>query len=121
MLVSNGDGTYIGGPLDMCIVLHDVETGRFHPAFFEEHPMPGPVLPSEDVEVVRLKSNMHHTEGFATKDEAVANMKDDLAKKIQLQPLNIVEKPIEWDGQLGVVLLATNPLRTKEISKIVIG
>ena len=114
MLIDNGDGTHTGGPLDMHLVLHDVTTDRFHPAFFEEHPMPGLVLPSEEVETIRLKSKMHHTEGFATKEEAIANMKDDLAQKIQLLPLNVVEEPVEWDGQVGIVLLATNPQRTKE-------
>lgn len=98
MLIAMNDGTYTGGPLDALMVLRNVETGRFHAAFFEEMPFPGPVIPVDRIEAVRLRSKMHHTEGAETFEQALVHL-DDLAKKIILPESNIFrDAPRDWDG-----------------------
>jgi hypothetical protein len=107
MLIDNGDGSYMTGPLDVLCILHDQTTGRFHPAFFEEAPFPGPRPDLEDLKVVRLKSKMHHTEGAATLEEAMPLL-DELAGRIRVRTTNIWRDPRPWDGQLAVVWLLAN-------------
>lgn len=107
MMIGNGDGTFTGGPLDVLLVLHDTKTGRFHPAFLEEKPMPGPVPEVADTHVVRLTSRMHHTEGFPTLEEGLKGLKE-LAEKIHLPPENTWEKPREWDGEYPITMLVDN-------------
>lgn len=34
MLLPNGDGTYTGGEQDIICILNDVNTGKYHAAFF---------------------------------------------------------------------------------------
>lgn len=108
MLIDNGDGTYIVGPLDVLCILRHAETGRFHAAFFEEMPMPGPVPPADEVEVIRLKSKMHHTEGSDTLEGAQEHL-GELAKQLYIDPMMILRDPQEWDGHEGVVTFMSNP------------
>ena len=49
-------------------MLHNITTGRFHPIVFFESPLPGEGKPT------RHKSKNHHTEGFATREEALAEV-----------------------------------------------
>lgn len=107
MLINNGDGTFTAGPLDVLCILHNVKKGRFHAAFFEESPFPGPVPDVDDVKVVRLKSKAHHTEGAETLEGALEHL-DDLAAQIQVPPENIWRKPRKWDGQIGIVWITDN-------------
>jgi hypothetical protein len=100
MLIDKGDGTYTGGPLDALVILRNVATGRFHAAFLEERPMPGPVKPVDEVEVVRLASKMHHTAGADTVDGAREHLRD-LALKIELPDGNVCEDPVDWDGRIA--------------------
>lgn len=44
------------------------DTGRFHPCYYRMAPLPG-----NTVEPMRYKSKGHHTEGFATLEEAQEN------------------------------------------------
>lgn len=105
MLMPDGD-KFIGGPLDvLCILQHE---GRFHPAFFEEAPFPGPVQEVAATPVVRLKSKMHHTSGFGTLAEAVQEIEAGSLSKITLPPENIVREPVQWDGSLGLVRVVRN-------------
>ena len=107
MLIKNGD-SYIGGPLDAIVVLHDVTKNTFHAAFFEEAPMPGPVGEVEAVPIVRLKSKMHRTEGAATLAEALEHL-DSLTNKIELPESNVArDKAIPWNGELGIIFIVRN-------------
>ena len=97
MLIGNEDGSNTAGPLDVLCILHDAEgSKRFHPAFIEERPMPGPIQPPKDMTFARMESKMHHTGGFATLEEAQASLRDDLSKRILCR--NVIYKPIPWDG-----------------------
>ena len=107
MIIDNGDGTYTAGPLDVWCVLRDMTTGRFHAAFFEEKPMPGPVPEVKDVTVVRLKSKLHHTEGAPDLAGALDHL-DEMVAKIQVPEENVWREPREWDGQQGIVWLERN-------------
>jgi hypothetical protein len=111
MLIANGDGSYTAGPLDALIILRHQETGRFHVAFFEEHPFPGPIRPVSEVGVVRLISNMHHTEGAASLPEAFPQ-RTEMLQKLHLAPTNIFDEVVEWDGHPGVVLFYPNWLKS---------
>jgi len=107
MLIENVDGTVTGGPLDVICILRDVTTERFHVAFFEEKPMPGPVPDVMSTPVVRLKSNMHHTEGAPDLDGAKLHLAEFRAK-LRVPDDNVSETPIPWDGQAGIVWLVPN-------------
>lgn len=110
MLIQENDGTYTGGPLDVLMLLHNVEAGTFHPAFFEEAPMPGAIPPAEEVPVVRLKSKFHHTQGAPTLEAALV-LFEELATKIVVRPENHIREPYPWNGEIGIVLLVPNWLR----------
>lgn len=114
MLISNGDDTFLAGPLDVICILNDETTGRFHPAFFEENPLPGPVVNVDQTSVVRLKSKMHHTVGFEKLEDAVKNVSDDLGAKIKVPVTNICLEPIMWDGHIGIVWICSNWLNSGE-------
>lgn len=107
MLLDNGDGTYMAGPLDVICILQDEDTGRFHAAFFEEHPLPGPVESVEETSTVRLFSRMHHTGGADTLEGAKAHFQQ-LRNTIQIEDANVSDEPISWDGQLGIVWMFPN-------------
>src|SRR3989344_3421913 len=107
MKIDNGDGTIIGGSLDVLCILHDVQKNRFHAAFFEEHPLPGPIMPMEETKVVRLKSNLHHTGGSDTLEGAREHLQE-LRSKIQLPDENLTGEPIPWEGELGIVWIVPN-------------
>lgn len=78
--------------------LHNVKTDRFHPIVFREAPLPG--LPGDDVPI-RHKSQGHHTRGFDTRNEAIAECEKILE---QLKPDSIgdpklsIERNLLWDG-----------------------
>lgn len=105
-MIENGDGTYTGGPLDVLIILKCGD--RYHPAFLEERMPPGPVVDVRDVDVVRLQSRMHHTTGFATLEEAQADLRNDLAKKLFVPVQNIQYDPIDWDGEIPLIVVVEN-------------
>lgn len=107
MLISNGDGTYTGGPLDVLCILHDETTGRYHAAFFEHKPMPGPRREVKDIEIVRLKSKGHHDEGAEDLDGANKHL-DEFATVIKVSDENVQREPIPWDGIIGIVRIVPN-------------
>lgn len=114
MLIANEDGTFTAGPLDVICILKDEKTGRFHPAFFEESPFPGPVDSVDKTDVVRLKSMMHHTAGFATLEDAQQNISKDLGVKIKTPETNVCREPISWDGWTGIVWICYNWIKRGE-------
>ena len=97
-----GDDYSTGGPLDIWCILHDVTNNTFHPAYFEERPMPGPIKSLDEVESVRLKSKMHHTSGFGTLEEAQEGLKE-VSDQLRVNEANIADQPIPWDGRIGMV------------------
>jgi len=109
MLINNGDGTYTGGPLDIWCILHNVEAGTYHAAFFEEDPMPGPIEPDfRKVKPVRLRSKMHHTTGADSLEGAQAHL-DEMVAKVQVPEQNVWrDEPMPWDGEIGITFIADN-------------
>jgi len=102
MLFEKQNGTFDGGSLDVICILQDINTNRFHAAFFEEHPMPGEIKPIDELTFVRLKSKMHHTGGADTYEGALIHL-EELTNKITVPEKNIWKEPVEWDGELGIV------------------
>jgi hypothetical protein len=90
MLIPNKENTFVGGPADVICILK-LPTGRFHVAFFEEHPMPGPVKPIAELPFIKLKSNMHHTGGADTLEGAKQHL-NELRTKIQLPDANVLDE-----------------------------
>lgn len=103
MLFRHDDGTFTGGPLDVLCIFKNIHTGRYHAAFLEEKPMPGPVKSVADTQVVRLKSTMHHTEGSDTLEGALIHL-NELSIQIKLPEENVWKDPIDWDGNPAVLL-----------------
>jgi hypothetical protein len=109
MLISNGEGTYTAAALDVLMILHHVEAGTYHVAFFEEAPPPEPVQDVAAVRAVRLRSKMHHTTGAPSLEGAQGYL-DELAAKIQVPPDNIWrdKPPYPWNGMQGITLVVDN-------------
>lgn len=72
--------------------LHNTKTNRYHPILFVEYPLPGLGSP------IRHKSKGHNTDGFDTRDEAIAECKK-LSENADIGGRLCVEKDFEWDGE----------------------
>lgn len=70
------------------VLLHNTSTDRWHPMPFRWAPAPSE---DTDAEVTRYKSIGHHTEGFVTKDEAVAHVQ-------ATEEFVLFGLEYEWDG-----------------------
>lgn len=81
-------------------MIHNTKNDTYHPVVFSEHPLPGP---PEDGKLVRHKSKMHHTNGFATREEALANARGELAERVAEhfsgKPRFCLAKDFPWDGE----------------------
>ena len=81
-------------------MLHNTGQNRWHPVVFVESPLPGP--PADD-KPVRHKSKMHHTAGFATREEAASNIVTDLIPRVKEHAVGEVKtalsKDLTWDGE----------------------
>lgn len=88
MLIDNKNGTYTAGQADIIVILH-LPSGTFHPAFFEEHPLPGQTKPIIEESFLRLKSKMHHTQGALTL-EGAQKLLDEMRDKIILPDANVI-------------------------------
>lgn len=78
-------------------MLHNTKLNRWHPIVFLEAPLPGP--PSDD-KPVRHRSKGHHTTGFATRQEALDWIKNDLKMKDDVGPAKeALDKDFAWDGE----------------------
>lgn len=77
-------------------LLHNTKLSRWHPIVFVESHLPGP--PSDD-KPVRHKSKGHHTAGFATRQEALDWIRNDLKMKDSVGPVKeALDKDFAWDG-----------------------
>lgn len=81
-------------------MLHNTGTGRFHPIFYTEAPLPGPDAPDKPI---RHRSKGHHTTGFDTRAEADAYIPT-LHHQLEVSSMGGVrtclrpEDLMEWDG-----------------------
>lgn len=115
MRIERDDGTFDGGPLDIWTILFNINTKRFHPVFFSESPLPGPVPSVEEIKVVRLKSRMHHTGGLDTFEKAVTDMKAN-SEKLRVPETNIWKCAFAWDGEIPLVWITNNWLKDGEMT-----
>lgn len=60
-------------------LIHNTAADKWHPVLFVESPLPGEDSANKPV---RYKSKMHRTEGFATREEAEADCKANLAPNV---------------------------------------
>ena len=94
-------------------LLHNLKLNRWHTIVYEERPLPGPDSPDKPV---RHKSFGHHTEGFTTREAAVADA-NEMAKKIVTEGLwssckLALGEDMPWDGEdipADVAFFAPNP------------
>lgn len=94
-------------------LVHNQKLNRWHTIVYRESPLPGPDSPDKPM---RHKSVGHHTEGFPTRDEAVADAQA-MAKKIVAEGLWTTCKlalgdDLAWDGEdvpADVAFFAPNP------------
>jgi len=105
MLIDNGDGTCFCGPSDIVYILR-LPNDRYHVVFTEEHPMPGPIRDIETLEVLRMKSKMHHTTGADDFAGAQQHLQEMLTK-LKIQPENVVsEVAFDSDDPVRSFMLA---------------
>jgi hypothetical protein len=78
-------------------MLHDTTADRWHPLLFRESPLPG-----GEHTLVRHKSKGHHTVGFATHEEAIAECHS-MAEELKAHAIGNVRtslaKAFPWDGE----------------------
>jgi hypothetical protein len=81
-------------------MLHDIQNNRYHPIIFLEHPLPGKALGEEPV---RHKSKGHHTTGFATREEALADAQnEEFVGNLRAnwgEPRFALANDLPWDGK----------------------
>jgi hypothetical protein len=80
-------------------ILHNTALNRWHPIVFLEDPLSGP--PTED-KPVRHKSKMHHTGGFPTREEAIADIPnlEERCKQVFVGEVGkALAEDMPWDGQ----------------------
>jgi hypothetical protein len=108
MRIANADGTVTGGPLDVIMLYHHEKAGTYHPVIYVEAPMPGPVPPFDLVEIVRLKSDQHHTEGSPTL-EGGWQLLAELRAIFIIPDQNVyTDQPVPWNGEIGDVMIVPN-------------
>lgn len=82
-------------------IIKNTTANTYHPIVFVESLPPGPI---EDFNPnsFRVKSKMHHTFGFPTKEEAVKNINESLVQSVSENfigtPKLDLEAEIEWNG-----------------------
>jgi len=73
-------------------MIHNEKLDRWHPVMFRMSPLPG----GSDID--RLKSNGHHTDGFMTRDEAIAHVESRLIP--ELPDVTFDREYVQpWDGE----------------------
>jgi len=73
-------------------VVHNHKLGRYHPIFFR---LSSPPSGDDDLAAQRYRSTAHHTEGFATLDEAV----QDMHETCRLEKCGVSTALFHWDGE----------------------
>lgn len=79
-------------------MLHNTKLNRWHPIYFLESPLPGPFSAENPT---RHKSKGHHTEGYPTREEAVASLLG-LQTSLEISvgtPEMCLGCDIPWDGE----------------------
>jgi hypothetical protein len=80
-------------------MLHNTKLSRWHPIIFRESPLPGG---GGSMQSIRYKSVGHHTEGFETREAALAAI-DSIIEKITPDCVGPVVKCLDgdflWDGE----------------------
>lgn len=85
--------------ITLIALLFNYKENRWHPIIFRDAPLPGPF---DDTKPKRYKSKGHHPLGFATREEAEANIKENLDKmKAQgyPEPRVYTNGDIKWDNE----------------------
>lgn len=101
LIATDNANVFNGGEADMICILK-LPGGRYHVAFYEENPMPGPVQPIRELSFVRLKSKMHHTAGAENLEEAQEHARQ-LREKIILPNSNVfITEAIELEDPVSV-------------------
>lgn len=87
-------------------ILHHTTNDTYHPALFEgTHSVLGnPTEPGE----VYLRSRRHHTDGCVNLKDAQDLMFEAAGRDVGVPQGNISPTPIEWDGEVGIVLVLPN-------------
>lgn len=81
------------------LLIHNAKLNRWHPAYYTESPLPGPPAPNKPV---RHKSGGHHTEGFETREAALARMNINAKQIVDggfAPSCAICAGYLEWDGE----------------------
>ena len=82
-------------------MLHNANTGRFHPILFDESPLPGPHSPDKPI---RHKSQGHHTKGYDTLELAIEGAKGPemgarMKEVFGIEPRYALDEVITWHGE----------------------
>ena len=91
-------------------IIHNLKENRWHPVIFDERPLPSGAA-------MRHKSLGHHAEGFASREEALININDDISPKIRehygFAPTLAMDDDFPWDGE-GVPAIVTFFVKNSE-------
>ena len=82
----------------LIMILFNAATNRYHPIYYFESPLPGPI---ESQTVVRYKSKGHHTLGFPELKDALGDA-NELKTKLETNHCTVKMEPdslLPWDGQ----------------------
>ncbi len=89
-------------PFKICFIMNPIITliynttaHTWHPIVFLEYPLPG------DANIIRHKSEIHHTTGFASRDEAINSIPQLAGKVKELwgTPRTCLDREFQWDGE----------------------
>lgn len=83
------------------MMLINRKTNTYHPIYYMEHPF---IAFEANENVIRFKSKGHHTTGFATRQEALDSIEEQL--RVPLRKMGYAireeleeERLLEWDGE----------------------
>jgi hypothetical protein len=88
-------------------LLHNTKQDSYHPIVFNERPLPGVSREKSDLEEIagRYKSYGHHTTGFASRELALVDIRDNLVERVRANSAGEVkfflapDQLIPWDGE----------------------
>lgn len=117
MLIEKEKDVFQGGIADVICILK-LPGGTFHVAFYEEHPMPGPVRPIKDLDFIRLKSKMHHTAGALTLEGAQKHL-DDMRAKIKIPDNNVARNiALDMEDPVSTLILPNWVRANKTVEEV---
>lgn len=85
-------------------MLHNEKDKTYHPIFYYDSPLPGPMDSEANTKIMRYKSKGHHTEGFDTRDKAVTYA-NELKTRMETEFHDTVQIEIDeaddliWNGE----------------------